>query len=467
MTGRTRPGRQWSLGARLTAWYAASAFLIVLIASAIVYGALSHDLYQQDAGDLATELRVVQLDLRLADPSVVRREVVTEVPIGDPGLFVRILTPDGRTLMETPGMSSVLPASTFAHIPVTDDPTITKLLHVAPDRTFLLSNFEAAPPSLLRIQAGNDHSSEEHLLAQYRKLLSWILLASLGVCAVAGYAIARLGIRPLEAISRTAARIGSENLAERIGPAPLPAELADLAEAFDAMLDRLEAAFERQSQFSADLAHELRTPLNILRGEAEVALSRARGPEDYREVIASSLEEYERLSRIIDSLLFIARAENPSAGIERASHDLQAELEGIRDYFEAAAAERGIGLELSVPRAIRVPVDRTLLQRAVGNLVSNAIRHTPEGGRITLSATLDGDAAVIGIADTGEGIAPEHLPHVFERFYRVEASRTASEGGSGLGLSLVRSIAALHGGTVHAESRVGEGTTFELRLPIA
>jgi two-component system heavy metal sensor histidine kinase CusS len=197
-----------------------------------------------------------------------------------------------------------------------------------------------------------------------------------------------------------------------------------------------------------------------------VALHRPRSPEEYREVLVSALEEYARLSRLIDSLLFLARAESSAGRIARERLDVGRELTTVRDFYEATAAEAGIALRLEAAEGIVAELDRTLLQQAVGNLVANALAHTPSGGTVTLAAARHADAVQVEVADTGAGIAPEHLPHVFDRFYRAEAARTASATGRvGLGLALVKSIATLHGGTVTIASIRGQGTRVGLVLP--
>ncbi len=475
----TRPGHgRWSLGTRLTAWYTAASFLVVLAATGLVYGALAHNLDREDAEALATSIADVHMAVAGLGPlGGLREEVLFEAPISEPRIYLRVLDAGGHVRIATPGMSRLLPISEFSRIPVLDAVGRGTKVDVLPTK---LGRAEGAPRSFLvaavrmsglghgaTIEAALDRSPENKLLGEFRGLLLWVLLLALGSCGVLGYLIARIEIRPLEDIARTATRIGSSNLSERIEAKPLAAELADLAGALNSMLDRLEAAFQRQDRFSADIAHELRTPLNNLRGEIEVTLSRSRTAETYREVLGSSLEEYDRLSQIIDSLLFLARSEDPTGQIDRADLQIRDELEAIRDYYEAAATEAGVSLEVAVNEPISVPGDRLLLQRAIGNLVSNAIRYTPLGGRVVISAAAIDDHAEIRVADTGEGVPPEHLPHIFERFYRVAASRTTASGGAGLGLALVSTIATLHGGTVSAKSFPGSGTTMTLRLPLS
>ena len=269
-------------------------------------------------------------------------------------------------------------------------------------------------------------------------------------------------------MAATARRISSTNLRERILPDGYPFELASLAGTFNQMLDRLEDSFERISRFSADIAHDLRTPVNNIRGEAEVGLARGRTITEYREVIESCLEEAVRLSDLIGDLLFLARAESPLAHVRRESVNIVELLDGMREYYEASAAEAGVSLTTSPNRApVIAQLDRTLVQRAVSNLVSNAVAHTPPGGSVVLAASSEDLAVHIEVRDTGVGIPSEALPKVFDRFFRLDSSRSQASGGTGLGLAIVQSIMLLHGGKVEIASQLGQGTRVTLHMPIA
>jgi len=233
------------------------------------------------------------------------------------------------------------------------------------------------------------------------------------------------------------------------------------------MLDRLEESFERISRFSADIAHDLRTPVNIIRGEAEVALARARTVDEYREVIESTLEEAVRLSELIGDLLFLARAESPLTELRRERVNVGNLLSAVRDYYEASAANGGISLVADEgAEPVTAELDRALMLRAVSNLVSNAIAHTPTGGTVTLAARDEGAAIRIEVSDTGAGIPAEALTRVFDRFFRVDPSRSKTSGATGLGLAIVQSIMTLHGGRAEINSQFGHGTRVTLRIPV-
>ena len=231
------------------------------------------------------------------------------------------------------------------------------------------------------------------------------------------------------------------------------------------MLNRLEQSFDRLSRFSADIAHELRTPVFNLRGEIDVALSKPRSAEEYREVLGSGLEECGRLARLIDRLLFFAQAENPETQITREPCDVVLELATVSEFYGLAAAEAGVRLTVTPQGNVLADLDRPLFQRAVGNVVTNALAHTPPGGSVSLTAAGDDTATRVEVVDTGCGIPAAHLPHVFDRFYRADQTRSSKNGSVGLGLAIMRSIVELHGGTVEIASEVGRGTRVTMIFP--
>jgi two-component system heavy metal sensor histidine kinase CusS len=314
---------------------------------------------------------------------------------------------------------------------------------------------------LFTIQVAQDRTVDEQFEKQFGLLVAAVLVCGIFASAMIAITVTKRGLRPLGAMTRSLKRVGPNRLHERVLPAEWPRELQPVAVAFDDMLDRLEDSFTRLSQFSADLAHELRTPLANIRGEAEVALARPRTPNEYQTVIESSVAECERLSGIIDNLLFLARAEAAESKINQSHFDGRAAIERIAAYNEAIAEERR--LTITCAGQGEVYADPVLFGRAVSNLVDNAVHFTPDGGRIAISLTTNQEEAKITVQDTGCGIAREHLPRIFDRFYRADASRSSE--GTGLGLALVKSIGDLHGGSVSVESEVGRGTLVTLRFP--
>jgi two-component system heavy metal sensor histidine kinase CusS len=422
---------------------------------------LARGFQREDDHHLAEKINV--LGALLEDPARNARMIAWEVEVESathPGarLLSRILDRDGRLVSETSGMAQELPATRF---PGSRDPGQGASFKSGAKGYRLM----AAEAHGFRIQVAMDLEHERELLAAYRRRLWLVLAAGLAVAVAVGYRISHRGLRPLTEIAAAMRRTSSTRLQERLPARGLPAELATLADAFNAMLERVEEGFNRLSQFSSDIAHELRTPVNNLRLEVEVALERARPAGEYRETLGSLAEECVRLSRLIDSLLFLARTENPQTQISREPLHVEPELQAIREFYEAPATEAGISLRVDASRAVTAPLDRTLFQRAVGNLIENALAHTPAGGTVTLSGTAREEVIEVSVTDTGAGIPAAEREHVFDRFRRADPSRSRHSGGLGLGLAIVKSIAALHGGQVRLESELGRGTRVTLVFP--
>ncbi len=462
----------WSLSARLTLWFFVTSFSLILVATGYLYLALAKNLDREDDHFLTDRARGVLALLRErpTDQEAIQKQVVLAgAAHPESVIYLRVLQEEGQMVAETLGMGQVLPSSVFSQTHADTSVEFSGHNHRSVNgRWFRVVavrvSHDRSEGSTLIVQAAMDRSHEEELLEDYRRNLWIVLGVALIVCSLGGYFLVRKAVRPVQDIAATASRIRSSTLDERIAVAGLPAELRILADAFNEMLDRLESSFDRLSHFSADIAHELRTPLNNLRGEAEVALTLPRTLDEYRDVIGSSLEEFGKLSRMIDSLLFLARAENPATQISREPVDVSAELERLREYFEASAEEAEIALVMQGRPGWIANVDRTLLQRAVGNLISNALRHTPAGGKVEVQAEIVADELVIHVTDTGEGIPATMLPHIFDRFFRADKSRSVNMGGAGLGLAMVKGIAQLHGGSVSADSKPQRGSRFCLRL---
>ena len=470
--GRLRP---WtgSIVVRLTAWYAGSALVLILAATGFLYWVLASSFDAEDRRALVNTVADLRLVLR-ASGELRLHDGATPTPTypsrSPQQTWVRVVDAEGRTLVETPGMSGVLPASSFPAAASTQEASgrhgeVSTASGMMFDTLSARVATDAGDPDGRVLQVAMDRADEELLLAHYRERLWLVLAAAVVFCSGIGYAIARRGIQPIGRVTATARRVRSSTLHERIDLTDLPTELRALAGTFNEMLDRLEESFAQVSQFSADVAHELRTPVNNKRGEIEVALGRARSVEDYRETLGSALEECLRLSQVIHSLLFLARAETVTGSLRHDEIEVGQEIAAVLDFYEAAAAEAGVGLSAD-GGGIVARFDRTLFQQAVGNLVANAIAHTPPGGSVTVRPRRDGEVLRVEVADTGRGVAAEHLPHVFDRFYRADPARSGASGSVGLGLAMVKSIAALHGGSVVMESRLGHGTRVVMEAPV-
>ena len=382
---------------------------------------------------------------------------ITETHGSEYAFLIRVIDSSGATVKETPGMEKLLPANVFP-------PSGSREIAWPKEHRTTGQVFAMVTRSLLRngqpftIQVAQNRSSDERFRKEFGALLVAVLGAGLIASALIAVTVTRRGLRPLAEMRRSLERVQPAHLNERIEPKRWPRELQPVAISFDEMLARLEDSFTRLSQFSADLAHELRTPIGNMLGEAQVALTRNRTTDEYRSVVESTAAECERLSGIIDNLLFLARAESAEQQIERSMFNGRAALEKICAFYQAIAEDRHINIECAGEADLFA--DALLFNRAVGNLVDNALRFTPEGGKIRLSLSRVDSGAKVEVSDNGSGISAEHLPHVFDRFYRADASRSSA--GTGLGLSLVKSIVDLHGGSVAIESQAGRGTTVTL-----
>lgn len=467
--------RLWrTLAFRLTAAYALAGLLLVLLATASLYLLTVTEMERSTSLFIADKFNVLRTLLleRPNDWEALQEEIDLETAARRyEQFYIRLLDERNHPLLVTPGMEERLDLEQLTSQSKSHSGH-TLRMNGRNGRVFRVATATApvgSPPTRTdTIQIAVDVSQQEEFLQRYRLWFFSTLLGTFVALPLIGYQIARRGIRPVEDMAATARRISSTNLRERILPDGYPFELASLAGTFNQMLDRLEDSFERISRFSADIAHDLRTPVNNIRGEAEVGLARGRTITEYREVLESCLEESVRLSDLIGDLLFLARAESPLTHVRRESVNIVELLDGMREYYEASAAEAGVSLTTSANRApVIAQLDRTLVQRAVSNLVSNAVAHTPPGGSVMLAASSEDSAVHIEVSDTGVGIPSEALPKVFDRFFRLDSSRSQASGGTGLGLAIVQSIMLLHGGKAEIASQLGEGTRVTLHMPIA
>ena len=466
--------RSWSVALRLTAWYVATTLLILTAATVVLYFILAKSISREQDEFLAAKVGVLRGLLHERHDIADLKEEVEETwaPRQYAQVYARVLDDKGNVIVQSPRMAARLSPKAFPPpVPIDVVPGHAITIHSDTGASVRALSARAAVghgemPAMV-LQVALDTKSERDLMASYRGQLLLVLGIGLPICAIIGYWLARNSLQPLREMAATVQRIRSSNLDERIEAAGLPADLSSLAERFNAMLGRLQDSFARLSRFSADIAHELRTPVNNMRIEVEVALGKARTVDEYRETLGSCLEECERLGRIIDSLLFIARAEDPRTQIHKERVNVALELERVREFYEAPAAEAGVQFSVSCPADAVAPLDRILFQRAVSNLVANALRHTPPSGRVSVAAGRDNGELRVDVADTGRGIAPDDLPHVFDRFYRADRARSNAFGNVGLGLAIVKSIVQLHGGSITAQSRPNEGTRMSIRIPAA
>ncbi|WP_095094198.1 heavy metal sensor histidine kinase [Pseudomonas sp. Irchel 3A5] len=328
----------------------------------------------------------------------------------------------------------------------------------------LVSQFEAKeqrPP--LRFLIAVD--TETFLQTQHSLMIALIGFAALGIllASVLGYWVARIGLRPLTSLSLEAQKLTPPRLSGRLQMTPLPPELNQFVTSFNSTLERVEQAYARLESFNADVAHELRSPLTNLIGQTQVALTRGRSAEHYFEVLQSNLEELERLRSIINDMLFLASADQGSKVTELTCASLAQEVATTLDYLDFILEDAQVQVE--VHGDARVPMEKAHLRRALINLLHNAVQHTEAGRTIRVDIAEQTDHVSVSVANPGTQIASEHLPKLFERFYRVDASRANSGANHGLGLAIVKAIALMHGGNVFVHSREGINT-FGINLPL-
>ena len=461
--------RNGTLTARIAALLLAAATGVFALTALAVDRLLERELAQRDARELVGKIEQLRHLLReRADVGELRAEPqrLADIVVGHDALGFTVSDGVGGTVARAGVALDAVAASAGAAVPADRQPVEADVRFIVQGKgqwRVLAADARLGSGRPIRLLIGRDVHPGESLRSTLRNvMLAGSLTAAFGTALVGWLAVWR-GIRPLAAMAAAARRITTNRLAERVEVPPLAArEVKELAEAFNQMTGRLEEGVLRLSQFSADLAHDLRTPLATLMLQAQVGLSRTRSAEEYQQLLAANVAEFERLQRMVDGMLFLARADSAQVALKFEPVELHAELRRIAEYFELAADERGV--QIAVTGEVQLQADAALVSRALGNLVANAVRHAREGSTVRLRAWADDVHAVVEVANDGPGIAPEDLPHVFDRFWRGDRARSASQVSSGLGLSIVRSVARLHGGDASVESSPEGPTTFRLRL---
>jgi two-component system heavy metal sensor histidine kinase CusS len=436
--------RRLSVAARLTLLYSILTSILLSVICFLLYHVLVSSLEKESTHFLAEKINILSHTLQEepSDLEDLREEVAS--PAGGERLYARVLNSEEQILVETPGMTNLLPARVFKDL---DSQKHQWKSREGAVYRLTLQNVGAE----WELQVGIDITGDQALLASYRNRLLVVLVLGSLFAGIVGRWIAHQGMRPLRDIAIRAQEITASNLNQRIRAEDWPAELQALARELNQMLQRLEEAFGRLVNFSSELAHELRTPINNLMGETEVSLLQKRTVEEYKQVLESNLEEFKRIFRMIDNLLFLARAEDAEMILKTTLIDVGQESAAVRDFFEAVADERRVNIVCEGSAILRA--DPILFRRALSNLVSNSLQFTPAGGTITISVQPNGpDVVQVSVSDTGCGISSDAQSKAFERFYRSEEARSLYPQGLGLGLSIVHSIMKLHQGKVTLHS---------------
>ena len=459
------PPRSQSLTLRLTLLFALASALVLFLLGLLIGNAVERHFIEMDMDVLSNKMAAARAILRgVSGPEeALPVRNLDAVFTGDDALAAAVYDARLRAVyhgdgLEFPAELLSAPGGAATDRPVKWTAGDGRHWRAIADR---LTTDGAATSYTIAIALEISH--HEHFMESFRVTL-WVFMAAATLAmGLLGWFVVRRGLAPLQTIKRRAGEITARRLHTRLPVEAIPLELADLAGALNDMLSRLEESFQRLSDFSSDLAHELRTPVSNLLTQTQVTLSRARTTDEYRDILAINAEEYERLSRIIADMLFLAQAENRQIIPNREQLELAEEVANLLEFYEALAEEKGI--RLSAAGRGRVAGDRLMLRRAVNNLLANALHHTPEGGTVEVSIVPRASGeAMLTVANTGPEIPAEHLPRLFDRFYRADPVRQRSTEGSGLGLAITRSILIAHGGDVSVSSADGL-TRFTLTIP--
>ncbi len=451
---------------RLTLWNVLALAVVLLGFAGLVYGLLRHALYQQTDRKLLAGLQQLAGDPYLAGDLDSRlRHWVYELHEHE-AVFGIVYGPEGQVQVRTQELAAssipALPASIAAE-PRPRDAVIPSL-----GRQRLLEGQVKVNDQALAVVLMTSLEEVDHELARLSATLLLAVPVGLGFAAAVGYLLARKALAPVEQLRRQTRQITAERLDRRLPVVNPGDELGELATTINDMVGRLERSFAEVRRFTADASHELRTPLTALRAEVEAALRQpALSAEQQRQLLGSLLEECQRLTQLTDQLLTLCREDAGVVPTTAAPLDLAALVAAALDTMRPLAEEKGTRLQRAGLDTLTLRGDEARLRQVFYNLIDNAIKYTPRGGEIVVGVEVRDAAAVVTVRDAGVGIAPEHLPRVFDRFYRVDKARTREQGGTGLGLSIARSIVLAHGGVIELASTVGKGTTCTVSLPLA
>ncbi|MCI0575066.1 MAG: ATP-binding protein [Chloroflexi bacterium] len=463
MLSHLRPS-QIPLRIRLTLWYVLSLGFILVLFTTFLYLQVRRSLVAQV--DAALHLAATQALLSLGEEGGqlafqnVERNPEAMRNLND-DFVIHLLAQDG-TVLDTLSNDDDVPV-----FPVQATGFRTLIDEEDPWRVY--SQEVAAGSITGRVQVAQELEPVVETLASLQAQIVLGLPLALLLAGLGGFFLASRALRPIDHITQTARAISASDLGQRIryqGPAD---EVGRLAQTFDNMLDRLQAAFGRERRFTGDAAHELRTPLAALKGRIGVTLSRPRQPAAYVETLQEMEQQVDRLIRLSNDLLFMARLDQGQFRPQTERIELADFMAAVMDQVRPLAEAKAITLVESIPPGLTLQGDLDLLIRLHLNLLDNAVKYTPAGGRVTVQAERMGTQVIVSVSDTGPGIPAEHLPHLFERFYRVEGDRARGwrdngQGGAGLGLAIAYEIARAHGGHLAVQSEVGRGTTFVVYL---
>jgi len=463
--------RPYSIIARLTFGYILLSIVILSAIAFFLYYALVQNIQNKDLRFLVDKNLHLRTLLNDDHPhqSVLEKEVNEGGGYQFHKFYIWILDTKGSLVMVTKEGSSFIAELPFpSPHEVGEDPWKFEKHKSINGKMFLLMSVWAKsqnyPEGRVLLNTAIDITEEQELLNDYRNVLLVAIVCGIVFSLVLAIIVTRHGLRPLKHITDAIQQVRVSRLHERLDPRQWPPELVPLVENFDKMLDRLEDSVNRISRFSCDIAHDLRTPIQTLRGESEIMLTADRTIKEYQENLISGLEEYDRLTHLIESILFIERAENTDMQLKQTTFDIKTKVDKIISFYEALIELKAITVVFNGTG--QVNADPLLFERAIINLISNAVKYTKNGGHIKLSVATKNDQTVsLSVNNDGPAIEPEDLECLFDRFYRATSAKKVDHAGLGLGLSIAKSIMDLHGGSIQAQSDAITGTTFTLNFP--
>ncbi len=463
-----------SLRFRLTVWYAGLLAALLALFGASVYFGLGRYLEWSLKESLARQARQIGetylANVQVSGEDYVVDEINEHYAPEINGRYIRVTRADGTVLYASgaPEDGSFEPAG-LPPPPTGISQARVREEHLASGGELLIHTlpFTARDGSRFLIEAGAPFHQIEGVLRGLLLTLGIGLPILVCIAIAGGYIVMRQALRPVDELTRSAERITSHNLGGRLPVAPTGDELERLSVALNRMVARLEEAFTHIRRFTADASHELRTPLTVLRGELEAVTQRKGLDPEQHDVIGSALEETERLSKIVESLLAISHLDAGEAWMERKRFDLAALAESTAEQLRQLAEDKDISLRSHAGQSVGIEGDPARLKQVIVNLLDNAIKYTPEGGSVDVTVKAEAENAVLEVSDSGMGIPTDVVHQIFERFYRVDKARSRQMGGTGLGLAIVKSICAAHGGRVKVESAEGKGSRFRVELPLA
>jgi heavy metal sensor kinase len=462
-----------SLSFRLVAWYAGVLTVVFVLLGALTFFVLRHYL---EANLLDLQGRRAR---QIADTLVAHAVRANEHGIGSQvedlyapeanDRFIRITRADGTVVYASgpPRNERFAPAQVPAEPAGAPAASARKVSLGNGSLLIATRTASGADGTGYRVEVGAAGAAAEATLAQVLIMLAVGLPVAVAVAVAGGFVLVRRALDPVERITATAEAITQHNLSERLPVVKSGDELERLSVSLNHMISRLEDALRGSKQFVADASHELRTPLTVMRGELESLAQDPRLDPERREALGSVLEEVDRLAEIVEGLFALSRLDAGETHAEWVRFDLAELAATTADQMSLLAEDKEVSLACDSATAVTVAGDRARLKQVVVNLLDNAIKYSPRGGRVSLSVRREGGFAVLDVSDSGIGIPAEALPHVFKRFYRVDSSRSREAGGAGLGLSIVRSICLAHGAEVEVTSAPGAGSTFRIRQPLA